>query len=68
MTNYLFSNVTKFLLQTPDYNDGYFENPEEFRPSRWYDIPNDRETFYAFSVGKCTVLQAIFLLLIYRFL
>uniref|UniRef100_A0A0W0GCJ7 Cytochrome P450 n=1 Tax=Moniliophthora roreri TaxID=221103 RepID=A0A0W0GCJ7_MONRR len=32
-------------------NPRYFEDPEEYRPSRWYDIPNDSELFTGFSVG-----------------
>ncbi|KAJ7666226.1 cytochrome P450 [Mycena polygramma] len=33
------------------YNPRYFENPEEYRPSRWYGLPSDSELFTAFSVG-----------------
>ncbi|KAK7034559.1 hypothetical protein VNI00_012406 [Paramarasmius palmivorus] len=32
-------------------NPRYFEDPEEYKPSRWYDIPNDSELFTGFSVG-----------------
>ncbi|KAJ7158318.1 cytochrome P450 [Mycena crocata] len=33
------------------YNPRYFENPEEYKPSRWYGLPPDSEMFTAFSVG-----------------
>ncbi|KAJ7185586.1 cytochrome P450 [Mycena filopes] len=33
------------------YNPRYFENPDEYRPSRWYGLPSDSELFTAFSVG-----------------
>ncbi|KAF8068992.1 cytochrome P450 [Lyophyllum atratum] len=33
------------------YNPRYFENPEEYRPSRWYGISADSEVFSAFSIG-----------------
>ncbi|KAF9269573.1 cytochrome P450 [Marasmius fiardii PR-910] len=32
-------------------NPRYFEDPEEYRPSRWYNVPNDSELFTGFSVG-----------------
>ncbi|KAJ7590446.1 cytochrome P450 [Mycena floridula] len=32
-------------------NPRYFDEPEKFKPSRWYDIPSDSETFSAFSIG-----------------
>jgi len=38
------------------YNPRYFENPEEFRPSRWYDISNESEAFTAFSIGPRTCI------------
>ncbi|EEB99370.1 hypothetical protein MPER_00964, partial [Moniliophthora perniciosa FA553] len=31
-------------------NPRYFKDPEAYRPSRWYDIPNDSELFTGFSV------------------
>ncbi|KAJ7753634.1 cytochrome P450 [Mycena maculata] len=34
------------------YNPRYFDNPEEYRPSRWYGLPPDSELFTAFSVGQ----------------
>ncbi|KAJ6449337.1 cytochrome P450 [Mycena sanguinolenta] len=33
------------------YNPRYFENPGEYRPSRWYGLPAESELFTAFSVG-----------------
>jgi len=33
------------------YNPRYFEEPEKFKPSRWYGLPSDSELFTAFSVG-----------------
>ncbi|KAJ7359262.1 cytochrome P450 [Mycena albidolilacea] len=33
------------------HNPRYFENPEEYKPSRWYGLPADSELFTAFSVG-----------------
>ncbi|KAJ7662974.1 cytochrome P450, partial [Mycena rosella] len=33
------------------YNPRYFENPEMYKPSRWYGLPADSELFTAFSVG-----------------
>ncbi|KAF7344593.1 hypothetical protein MSAN_01941400 [Mycena sanguinolenta] len=33
------------------YNPRYFEDPEEFKPSRWYGLPADSEQYTAFSVG-----------------
>ncbi|KAJ7064839.1 cytochrome P450 [Mycena amicta] len=33
------------------YNPRYCENPEEYRPSRWYGLPTDSEQFTAFSIG-----------------
>ncbi|KAF7316444.1 hypothetical protein MIND_00163400 [Mycena indigotica] len=33
------------------YNPRHFEDPAEFRPSRWYGLPTDSEAFTAFSVG-----------------
>ncbi|KAG6918366.1 hypothetical protein DXG01_015018 [Tephrocybe rancida] len=35
-----------------DYNVRYFPDPEEFRPSRWYHISSDSDTFSAFSLGQ----------------
>ncbi|KAF7360365.1 hypothetical protein MVEN_00766200 [Mycena venus] len=33
------------------YNPRYFDDPEVYRPSRWYGLPQDSELFTAFSVG-----------------
>ncbi|KAF8135993.1 cytochrome P450 [Mycena galopus ATCC 62051] len=33
------------------YNPRYFEDPEKYKPSRWYGLPADSEQFTAFSVG-----------------
>ncbi|KAG6900466.1 hypothetical protein C0993_010184 [Termitomyces sp. T159_Od127] len=35
----------------PEYNPRYFDNPDEFRPSRWYNINSESEAFSAFSIG-----------------
>ncbi|KAF9481644.1 cytochrome P450 [Pholiota conissans] len=37
-------------------NPRYFDNPEEYRPSRWHDIPVDSEAFSAFSIGPRTCI------------
>ncbi|KAF8138095.1 cytochrome P450, partial [Mycena galopus ATCC 62051] len=34
------------------YNPRYFEDPETYKPSRWYGLPADSEQFTAFSVGS----------------
>ncbi|KAF7318965.1 hypothetical protein HMN09_00232500 [Mycena chlorophos] len=33
------------------YNMRYNDRPEEYRPSRWYDLSGDSEAFTAFSIG-----------------
>lgn len=33
------------------YNPRYFDEPEKYKPSRWYGISNDSEAFSAFSIG-----------------
>ncbi|KAF9256525.1 cytochrome P450 [Marasmius fiardii PR-910] len=33
-------------------NPRYFEEPNEYKPSRWHGIPNDSEQFTAFSIGS----------------
>ncbi|KAJ6488028.1 cytochrome P450 [Mycena sanguinolenta] len=33
------------------YNPRYFEDPTEYKPSRWYGLPADSEKFTAFSIG-----------------
>ncbi|KAF4618306.1 hypothetical protein D9613_011546 [Agrocybe pediades] len=40
------------------YNPRYFDQPEEYRPSRWYGLANESEAFSAFSIGKS--LAALF--------
>jgi cytochrome P450 len=37
-----------------EYNPRYFDNPEEYRPSRWYGVSNESEAFTAFSIGQST--------------
>ncbi|KAF8068982.1 cytochrome P450 [Lyophyllum atratum] len=32
-------------------NPRYFDEPEKFKPSRWYGVTNESEAFSAFSVG-----------------
>ncbi len=34
-----------------EYNPRYFEEPEKFKPSRWYGVPAESDMFTAFSVG-----------------
>ncbi|GLB42782.1 putative cytochrome P450 [Lyophyllum shimeji] len=33
------------------YNPRYFDEPEKYKPSRWYCISNESEAFSAFSIG-----------------
>lgn len=33
------------------YNPRYFDEPEKYKPSRWYGIANESEAFSAFSIG-----------------
>ncbi|GLB42270.1 putative cytochrome P450 [Lyophyllum shimeji] len=33
------------------YNPRYFDEPEKYKPSRWYGISNESEAFSAFSIG-----------------
>lgn len=40
--------MTSFL---EEYNPRYFEEPEEYKPSRWYNISSESEAFSAFSIG-----------------
>ncbi|KAF8989425.1 cytochrome P450 [Cyathus striatus] len=35
-----------------NYNPRYFEDPQEFKPSRWHGITNESESYYAFGFGK----------------
>ncbi|KAF8981867.1 cytochrome P450 [Cyathus striatus] len=34
-----------------NYNPRYFEDPQEFKPSRWHGITNELESYYAFGFG-----------------
>ncbi|KAJ7634851.1 cytochrome P450 [Roridomyces roridus] len=34
------------------YNPRYLEDPHLYKPSRWYGLPTDSESFMAFSVGS----------------
>ncbi|KAF8155579.1 cytochrome P450 [Crassisporium funariophilum] len=36
---------------TAEYNPRYFDEPEKFKPSRWYGVPAESEVFSAFSIG-----------------
>ncbi|KJA21399.1 hypothetical protein HYPSUDRAFT_42040 [Hypholoma sublateritium FD-334 SS-4] len=38
------------------YNPRYFDNPKEYRPSRWYGMPIESEAFTAFSIGPRTCI------------
>jgi hypothetical protein len=49
-----------------EYNPRYLDEPEKFKPSRWYYIEYESETFTAFSIGvwnpthfplRCTLLM-----------
>ncbi|KAJ7485346.1 cytochrome P450 [Mycena latifolia] len=42
--------VTVDMIGT-QYNPRYFEDPQKYKPSRWYGMPADSELFTAFSVG-----------------
>lgn len=33
-------------------NPRYFDEPEKFKPSRWYGVSGESELFSAFSIGK----------------
>lgn len=33
------------------YNPRYFDEPEKFKPSRWYGTSNESDSFTAFSIG-----------------
>jgi cytochrome P450 len=35
-----------------EYNPRYFEEPNKYKPSRWYGLPADSELFTAFSIGE----------------
>ncbi|KAK1217172.1 hypothetical protein PQX77_020180 [Marasmius sp. AFHP31] len=37
-------------------NPRYYEDPEEYKPSRWHAVPNDSEQFTAFSFGPRTCI------------
>lgn len=34
-----------------EYNPRYFDEPKEYKPSRWYGVSNEFEAFSAFSLG-----------------
>ena len=36
-----------------DYNPRLFDNPEEFRPSRWYNKPDGDPDFFGFGPRSC---------------
>ncbi|KAH0580883.1 hypothetical protein H2248_012042 [Termitomyces sp. 'cryptogamus'] len=38
------------------YNPRYFDEPEEYKPSRWYNISSESEAFSAFSIGPRTCI------------
>ena len=40
-----------------EYNPRYFDEPEKYKPSRWFNISND-EAFTAFSVGMYMVFRS----------
>jgi len=40
----------EFRLTLTEYNPRYFDEPEKYKPSRWYGISND-ESFSAFNIG-----------------
>ncbi|KAG6860150.1 hypothetical protein C0995_015073, partial [Termitomyces sp. Mi166 len=56
------------------YNPRYFDNPDEFRPSRWYNTSSESEAFSAFSLGPracigrkfATVEATVFLTMLLR--
>lgn len=39
-------------INITEYNPRYFDQPNEYRPSRWYEVSNESEAFSAFSIGK----------------
>ncbi|KAH7917032.1 cytochrome P450 [Leucogyrophana mollusca] len=36
------------------YNPRHFPEPEEYRPSRWYDVPESEHSFYSIGPRACT--------------
>ena len=56
------------LIQIIEYNPRYFDEPEEYKPSRWHNISND-EAFSAFNIGMHIVFFRstvfFFLIIIY---
>lgn len=42
-----------------EYNPRYFEEPDEYRPSRWYGKENEAEAVTAFSIGACRGLNVL---------
>lgn len=43
-----------------EYNPRYFDEPEKYKPSRWYGLSND-EVFSAFSIGMFFLLSFLIL-------
>ncbi|KAF8637894.1 hypothetical protein AX17_002517 [Amanita inopinata Kibby_2008] len=44
------------------YNPRYFDEPETFKPSRWYGVSSESEVFSAFSIGARACLGRKFAL------
>lgn len=44
-------------LLSPEYNPRYFDEPEKYKPSRWYGVSNESEIFSAFSVGTYIIFS-----------
>lgn len=42
-----------------EYNPRYFDDPKEYRPSRWYDVSNESEAFSAFSIGNQALSSSV---------
>jgi hypothetical protein len=40
------------LILLEEYNPRYFDEPEKYKPSRWYGATSESEAFSLFSVGK----------------
>ena len=36
-----------------DYNAEYFPDPEEFKPSRWYDVRENDLSMFSFGSRTC---------------
>lgn len=46
-------------LPLSEYNPRYFEDPYEFKPSRWYGVPDGSELFAGFSIGMHDLYPAL---------